>query len=136
MLPNIGMVDDLGITSEDSTSSNTQTFRINLSKNIIAGKISDLDALIQSVYLMLSIEADQYVIYPYTYGLKTLDLIGKPHYYVIAVLPKRVEELLLADERITGVSDFEFEKNRDRLGMKFTIHTIYGDAQVEKEVVY
>ena len=85
---------------------------------------------------MLSIEADQYIIYPYTYGINTLDLIGKPSYYVIAVLPERITETLLSDDRITDVSDFEFEVNKNKITVKFTVHTIYGEVKEETEVAY
>lgn len=114
---------------------NTQTFGIDFKNNIAVGKIDDLAALKQSIHLMLNIEADQYIIYPYTYGLRTLDLYGKPRYYVVAVLPERIKETLLSDDRITDVTDFEFETNKDKLHVKFIIHTIYNE-EFEEMVVY
>lgn len=103
---------------------------------IIGGKIDGLAALQQHIYLTLSIEADQYIIYPYTYGVKTLDLIGKPYYYVMAVIPQRIEEALLSDDRITGVSDFEFQVSGNKLMVKFVVHSIYGDIKEETEVAF
>jgi hypothetical protein len=85
---------------------------------------------------MLSTEADQYIIYPYTYGINTLDLIGKPSYYVMAVLPERIKKTLLSDDRILDVTDFEFEVNRNKLGVKFIVHSIYGDLKEETAVIY
>jgi len=102
----------------------------------IGGKVDRLAALQQSILLMLSVEADQYIIYPYTYGINTLDLIGKPSYYVMAVIPERIKETLLSDDRITDVTDFEFETNGNRLGVKFVVHTIYGDIEEETAVIY
>lgn len=130
MLPNITDIENTDNRVFDviqDTQEQTQTFGLNMTKNIVGGKIDGLDALIQSIYLLLSVEADQYIIYPYTYGLKTLDLIGKPHYYVAAVIPDRIKEALLSDDRITDVSDFEFEYIRNKLNVKFIIHTIYGE---------
>ncbi len=95
-----------------------------------------LSALQQSIFLMLNTEADQYIIYPYTYGIRTLDLIGKPSYYVMAVLPERLTEALLSDDRITDVSDFEFEVKGNTLTVKFVVHSIYGDIEEETVVIY
>ncbi len=136
MIPNDGNINDLILTLNGESQSNTQTFGINLADNIIGGKIDDLDALIQRIYLMLSIEADQYIIYPYTYGITTLDLIGKPIHYVMAILPERIKAVLLSDDCILDVTDFEFEKNKSKLGVKFRVHSIYGETQAETEVAY
>ena len=136
MLPEIEIVGDLLNELEEENQYNNKTFGINLNENSIGGMIDELAALKQSIYLMLNIEADQYIMYPYTYGIKTLDLIGKPIYYVMAVLPSRLTETLLSDDRITDVSDFEFEIKKRSLHIKFIVHTIYGDVEAEKVVTY
>lgn len=141
MLPeiaNIENIDDLILDFDEATNEKTKTFDIAESQTgyIIGGIIDGLAAVQQSIYLMLSIEADQYIIYPYTYGVQTLDLIGKPSYYVMAVIPGRITETLLTDDRITGVSDFEFEVNGHELTVKFVVHTIYGEVEEETVVIY
>lgn len=136
MLPYGENNDDLVVGFEEDEVENTQTFGLNTIKNIVGGKIDELEALKQSIYLMLNIEADQYLIYPYTYGIKTLDLIGKPYYYVMAVFPDRVKEVLLSDNRITDVSDFEFEIDGNKLNVRFIVHTIYGELEEETVVNY
>ncbi len=139
MLPNITDIentDDLIADFEEDVQENTKTFAINMKDNIMGGTIDGLDALRQSIYLMLSIEADQYIIYPYTYGVNTLDLIGKPVYYVMAVIPDRIKETLLTDDRITDVSDFEFEVDGNKLHVKFVITSIYGTFDEETVVIF
>lgn len=139
MLPdtmNIENVDDLIADFEENVQENTKTFAINLTNDTIGGFTDGIDALRQSVYLMLNIEADQYIIYPYTYGINTLDLIGKPSYYVMAVLPDRLKETLFTDDRITDVSDFEFEVDKNKLHVKFVVTSIYGSFEEETEVIY
>lgn len=163
MLPNTANIDDLILDFAKSQREKTQTFSIDESRNnnrtsilglailgtmklsnstlsnyenVIGGKIDGLAALKQSVYLMLSIEADQHIIYPYTYAMKKLDLIGKPSYYVAAVIPGRIKETLIRDDRITDVSDFEFEIKRNKLTVKFVVHTIYGEFNEETVVSY
>lgn len=116
---------------------NTYKIQTNVSPvNIVSGTIDGLDALRQSIYLMLSIESDQYIIYPYTYGLETLDLYGKSSDYVMAVLPERITNVLLADERITDVSDFEFTLNGNKITTKFIVHSIYGNLDEETVVTF
>ena len=163
MLPNIANVDDLVLNFEETERRKTQTYRIipdnsestpailgelilgksklnitriNKSTYGISGRVNGLTALQQNILLMLSTEADQYIIYPYTYGINTLDLIGKPSYYVMAVLPERIKKTLLSDDRILDVTDFEFETNRNKLGVKFIVHSIYGDLKEETAVIY
>lgn len=132
MLPN---VDNQALDFEEEQAK-TQTFGFNRSEKYVYGKVDGLEALEQSIYLALHIEADQHIIYPYTYGIKKVDLIGKPNYYVAAVLPERIRDALVSDDRITDVSDFEFETNKNKLSVRFVVHTIYGDINEETEVVY
>lgn len=139
MLPNtenIANIDDLVSDFEETEQQKTKTFALNMKENIIVGEVDGVRALRQSIYLMLSIEADQYIIYPYTYGMNTLDLIGKPSHYVMAVIPERIAELLLSDDRITNVSDFEFEVDGRKLTVKFVVHSIYGEMEEETVVIY
>jgi hypothetical protein len=104
--------------------------------SVIGGKIDDLAAVRQSIYLMLNVEADQYIIYPYTYGMKTIDLIGKDMYHVMAVIEDRIKETLLSDDRITDVSNFEFQTMRNKLTVKFVVNTVYGNIDGETVVSY
>lgn len=136
MLPFGENTDDLTLDFEEDVVETTKTFEINMMENIVGGKINELEALKQSIYLMLTTEADQYIIYPYTYGIKTVDLIGKPYYYIMAVFPERVKETLLSDDRITDVSNFEFKIDGNKLNVKFIIHTIYGEFEEETVVNY
>jgi hypothetical protein len=116
---------------------NTYKIQTNVSPtNMISGTIDGLAALQQSIYFMLSIESDQYIIYPYTYGLQTIDLYGKASDYIMAILPERITNTLLSDDRITGVSDFEFEVNGRNLNVKFIVHSIYGDIDEETVVTF
>lgn len=133
MLPDVANTDDL-ILEFESESEKDKTFYLNTHQNVVGGLVDEVVALHQSIYLKLSTEADQFIIYPYTYGLVTIDLIGKPHYYVMAVLPDRIKDALLSDDRIIDVSDFEFETLNKKLHVTFRVHTIYGDITEETVV--
>ena len=136
MPQNTENIDDLILDFEEGTQPNTKTFGLNTTNNTIGGFVDGLAAVKQSIYLMLNTESDQHIIYPYTYGLKTVDLIGKPMPYVAAVIGERIKETLLSDYRITDVSDFEFEHERNKLNVKFVVNTIYGNIDTETVVAY
>ena len=136
MIPITENLDDLVLQFDETEQAKTQTFGIDLTKNIIVGRIDDLDALRQRIYLRLSIEADQYIIYPWNYGITTLDLIGKSNNYVVAIIPERIRETLLRDKQILDVSDFEFDVHKNKINVKFTVSTIYGDFKEETVVIY
>lgn len=105
----------------------TQDDRIN-------GYTDGLDAIKQAIYLILSTERYQHIIYSWDYGVELLDLIGKPMPYVIAELPRRIKEALTQDNRITDVVDFEFTPTHNKLHTTFTVVTNVGNISTELEV--
>lgn len=135
MIPNGGNIDE-SILSSEANNEKTLTFGINIEENIFGGMVDGLDALRQNIYFMLNTEADQYIIYPYTYGIGTLELIGKPSYYVTAVLPKRIKGTLMTDDRILDVTDMTFQVDKSKIHVKFVVKTIYGNLDAETEVSY
>jgi hypothetical protein len=114
------------ITDYERDTYGTKTFKLNTDKNVIAGMTDGLESLKQSIYLRLNTEADQHIMYPYTYGLQTLDLIGKSVHYVMAVIQGRITETLLKDDRIINVTNFEFLRVRNALHVGFLVETVYG----------
>lgn len=112
----------------------TSTYKMVADKNRISGYTDDLDAIIQAIYLILSTERYQYIIYSWDYGVELANLIGKPMSYVISEIPRRVKEALIQDDRIEDVVDFEFEKKGKRLHATFTVVTAIGNIPTELEV--
>lgn len=110
----------------------SKTFRI--SNNRIIGTIDELEAIKQSIYLILNIERYDSLIYSWNYGIELNDLIGMEIDFIYPVLKRRIEEALLQDDRIQSVDEFTFSKKRGIVEAKFTVHTSYGDVNVEKEV--
>ena len=62
------------------------------------------------------------------------DLYGKNVTYVIPELKKRIEEALLADDRVTAVTDFSFRQEKGSVTAEFVVHTIFGDMTAERTV--
>ena len=98
------------------------------------GFVDGLEAVAQTVYLTLSTERYEFIIYSWDYGVELIDLTGKPMPYVMSELPRRITEALTQDDRIKDVVDFEFEPHGKRLHATFTVVSNFGNIPTELEV--
>jgi len=112
----------------------SRTFKLDIDMNSIRGNIDDLEAVKQSIYLILSIERYRHIIYSWNYGVELEDLFGMPVSYVLPELKRRISDALLQDTRIQGVSDFVFNVDKSKVAVSFKVGTIFGELQVEKVV--
>lgn len=111
------------------------TYKMDMENNCVRGYVDGREAVKQAIFRILQTERYQYIIYPWWYGIETLDLYGEPVGWVCAELERRIEEALLVDSRITDVTDFEHDTDvKGVVHTTFTVHTIYGDVSSEKEV--
>ena len=110
----------------------SKTFR--LSGDKIIGTVDKLEALKQSIYIMLNTERYDHLIYSWDFGLDVKDLFGQDIGYVYPELKRRIEECLLQDDRILMVDTFSFEKKRGAVTVKFTVHSTLGDIDEEVSV--
>jgi len=101
----------------------------------VRGFTDGIEAMKQAVFRTLSTERYQYIIYPWYYGIETLDLYGEPITYVCPELERRITEALLVDSRIISVTDFEHDTAvKGVVHTSFTVHTIFGDFKENKGV--
>ena len=84
----------------------------------------------------MALHTDRYrhVIYSWQYGVELDDLFGQPKDYVCAELRRRITEALTQDGRIQAVRDFEFTTSGRKIGVSFTVNTIYGPVLAERTV--
>lgn len=129
MLPKTGNIleQDFEVAERPS-----RTYRLNA--DAVTGRVDQLEAVKQAVYCILNIERYDWLIYSWNYGVELKDLFGKPIGLVKSKIKKRIKEALMQDDRIQGVDAFSFAANGRRLSVRFTVHSIYGDMQAEKEV--
>ena len=97
------------------------TWRINEEKAEVRGETDELDAMRQAVY-------------DWNYGVELEDLYGKNVSYVIPELKRRIEDALLADDRVTAVTDFSFREEKGSVTAAFTVYTIFGEVTAERTV--
>ena len=82
----------------------------------------------------ISTEKYRYDIYDGAYGLETADLLGKNKDEVIPKLQIRLEEALLADERVKAVSDMTVQTEKNNLILSCHVESIYGVLSIERTV--
>ena len=112
----------------------TKTYKIDTVNNRISGFVDDLEAMKQAVYLILNSERFLHVIYSWDYGIELMSLYGKPMPYVISELTRRITEALMEDDRISNVTDFNFEREGNKIHITFVVTTDKGRIQSELEV--
>ena len=132
MIPTTNDILTTDLTVEQQPSKN---YRMDIDRNIITGFCDGQEAMKQVCYKILSTERFQYVIYSWDYGIELLDLYGKSVTYVCSELPRRITEALMQDDRILSVDEFTFDTTQKRtVSVSFTVHTIFGDVDMEKVV--
>lgn len=100
----------------------------------IRGTVDGLESMRQAVYLILSTERYAYPIYSHNYGVELADLIGQPEDYIMSEVKRRITEALTQDDRIESVDGWVFETAKKHIIVIFTVHTVFGDIETEKEV--
>lgn len=131
MLPKTNDVLIQGFTFEELP---TRTFALRIEADHFFGYADGLAAMKQAVYFMLSIERYEYVIYSWNYGIELQDLFGRPIPFVMSELKRRIREALMQDGRITEVGGFDIQAQGNRVRCAFTVRTVFGDLQADKEV--
>ena len=131
-LPQTG--DDINLMEFAIEEQPSRTYKLDIDRGRIRGMTDEADAMLQAVYLILSVERYQYPIYSYNYGVELADLIGQPKDYVMSEAKRRITEALTQDDRIESVDGWAFETTKKSVIVTFTVHTIFGDIETTKEV--
>ena len=104
-------------------------------KDRIYGHSDGLEAMKQTAYRILLTERYKYMIYDWNYGIELDDLFGQPMSYVIPEVTRRIKEALTQDDRIDSVDNFSYDTSkRHELAVTFTVHTKYGNFDMEKKI--
>lgn len=92
------------------------------------------DALRQAIMLRLLIPRYEYLIYSFRYGSELASLIGRDHSYALAAAPALVEECLLEDDRIQGVSSVQTLWDGNALSVSFSVQSGEGNVSAAVSV--
>ena len=112
----------------------TKDYALSSNKERVNGFVDGKEAVKQAVFFILNTERYEHLIYSWNYGVELKDLVGMPQSYVIPEVERRITEALTQDNRIESVSDFQFERQKEKLHVTFVVHTTYGDIESEVNV--
>lgn len=104
----------------------SNTYKLNYDKNNLKGFVDNLEAVKQSIYLILNIERYEYLIYDWDYGFQISDLIGSEINSILPEIQNRITDALIQDTRINSVDDFSFDIKKNKVIVYFTVNTIFG----------
>lgn len=111
------------------------SYRLNMEKNTIIGKLDELEAVKQAVCKILNTERYESLIYSWDYGVELQDLIGQGMDLAITEVGDRITDALLQDDRIEAVTDVEMEVlGKSRLHVTFTVVCVFGEFKSEMKV--
>jgi len=110
------------------------TFHLEEQTGYVRGKADGFLAVRQAIRLMLLTERYLHEIYSFQYGTELAGLAGMRDSFLFPEIKRRVTEALLIDDRIRGTSNFEFNRLRTRVTVRFTVHTIFGDMEQTIEI--
>lgn len=110
------------------------TYALDIEHGRIRGMVDEIESLRQAIYLILSTERYAYLIYSWNYGAELVELIGQPKEYTLSEIKRRITEALLQDDRIISVDGFDFKTQKKTVHVAFTVHSIFGDLEVETNV--
>lgn len=130
ILPQGAILNNIDITKEITQA--TKTYKIKDKK--LVGFCDGIEALKQTICFILNTERYDYLIYSNSYGSELKATIRLDRDIAESELKRRITEALTQDDRIENVGKFEFKYEKDGALIKFTVFSIYGDLEIEKEV--
>ena len=112
----------------------TKTFYVDPTSHRISGMCDNYLAIKQTIEIILNIERFKWQIYSPYFGMQWEGLIGQSPGYVASELQRRMLDAFSVDDRITGISDFQYTINGENMTATLTVDTIYGGVQETVEV--
>lgn len=122
------------LTVKDDELSATKTYKVDFEKCTIVGFCDEIQALKQAIYLILNTERYEYLIYSWNYGVEFESVIGKNKEIEESEYRRVIKEALLQDDRVLDVDNFIFNYEKDGVTIGFTVFSIYGEINLEREV--
>ena len=128
------MLPDYNTIYQQDNTMPSKTYYINRNTNRISGYIDDKDAIVQAIYLILSTERYESVIYNWYYGTEFDSLVGKDRDFVKSELRRRIALSILEDYRILDVIEVDISFEKDVANIVFLVETNIGDININWEV--
>ena len=132
VLPQAGAANiTAGVTFEQQPS---LTWFIDKTTNRIQGTADGFAAVQQAVEIILNVERFRWQIYSPNTGMQWYGLIGQDPGYVASEIQRRMLDAMSVDDRVRGISNFEYSLNGNAMTCSLTVNTVYGDIPTTVEV--
>ena len=131
ILPQGAIID--AIENVETITQPSKTYRIKDGK--VVGFCDGKEALEQTIYFILSTERYKYLIYSKSYGSELENIPNIDKDILESEIKRRINEALIQDDRIENTDKYIFNYGKDSVLVKFTVFSIYGDIEIEKEVI-
>ena len=115
----------------------SRTYRLDLEKGRIVGKVDGLTAVNQAIRKAIITPRFKCLIYDPQYGSEIEDAIiakDATRDYIEAATEGFVKDALLPDTRILSIYDFKIELEEDFARIYFRADTIFGETEVEEVI--
>lgn len=125
------------IVEEETEEYYPREYEIDFQTGKLTGKIAEgAKALAMWAYLAIHTERYNFFQYSWNYGCEINELIGQQYSdeYTKAEVERMIAECLEVNPYITEIEDLEVSKEKDKLHIKFTIITDYGEEEIETDV--
>lgn len=110
------------------------TYKISEDGTRMQESVDGMEALKQSIYLILNTERYAYLIYSWNYGVELCDKIGSNMQLECLAIKTAICDALMQDDRITSVDNFNFSQSKKILNISFTVHSTFGDTESEVKI--
>ena len=110
------------------------TWGIDKGTNRIQWEIDGYQAVKQAVEIILNVERFRWQIYLPSSGMQWDGLIGQDPGYVASEVQRRILDALLMDDRVRGISNFEYTMSGEDFSASLTVNTVYGTVPATVEV--
>lgn len=110
------------------------TWGIDKGTNRIQGEFDGYQAVKQAVEIILNVERFRWQIYLPSSGMQWDGLIGQDPGYVASEVQRRILDALLMDDRVRGISNFEYTMSGEDFSASLTVNTVYGAVPATVEV--
>lgn len=113
----------------------TRTYKMDLEAGRCTGYVDGTEAMRQAILKILLTERFTYLIYSWDYGIELNETFGRSAQTLASEARRIVQEALLADSRITKITDFSVSQPDKRtISIQFTAETIFGEIPLERTV--
>lgn len=122
---------------EESKEAPSLTYRLDLDKGRIIGRIDGIEAINQAIRKAIITPRFKCLIYDNQYGSEIEDAIiaqDATREYISAAIEGFVKDALKPDKRIIQVSDFDVAFDSDAAYISFKAETVYGETIIEEAI--